>query len=139
MKSSSLLLSLLLLAACSSTPLRPVAFSAPEGFSAQEVEVAILDALSDSTGQGGRKGEWSFDGKQPGVAFARFRYDYFTMRAAVRYTGTDITLEVLESHGLDQKSTSIHSQAYIWLDGLEARIKQRFGRVARGHAKLSEN
>ncbi len=138
MKRAWIFAAVVLLAACSSTPLKQVSFAPPVGASKKQVEVCILNAVSAPPTES-RGGDWYFDGTAPGIVYAKFNYKAYKMRVAVGYAGERITMDIIENHGLSNNDRSINKQGYVWLNSLEAKIKRSFGEFAKERATSGTN
>jgi hypothetical protein len=144
------------LAACSTVQnVSPPPISVPSKLTEDDVELAILMAIADRTGQPKlapgekvtdsvlsavvdpvnntarrQKELWYFEDREPRTVYAGFQDRRFYMRVAVRYDARKVTMEIVDSRGLKQSEDRIHKRAFVWLQQLEQRVRRALGTLA---------
>lgn len=132
----------------------PHSIPIPSSLSRQNIEVAILSALSVQPPPGiydpreempedefdqliwtyylasPRNRAWVVDSRDPGRITAVISRTRYLLRIAVEYDDDRAKVSIIESTGLGQSSSRIHRKAVAWVLKLETRIRNEFSRMA---------
>jgi hypothetical protein len=152
---SILCLALVMIGGCRTRAIpEPETIPIPNGLSHQNIEVAILSALSLRPPPGTydpREGmpedefarlvwshyvsapgnrSWAVESRSPGRITAVISRARYLLRIAVDYDDHLAKVSIIESTGLDQSSTRIHRKAVAWVLKLESRIRSELLRMA---------
>jgi len=126
----------------------------PSGLSTQNIEVAILSALTVQRPPGsynprdqlpeddfaqmvwqnyistGGNRAWVVESRNPGRITAVLSRTHYHLRIAVDYDDRQAKVSILDSAGLSQSSTRIHRKAVAWILKLQSRIRSELLRMA---------
>lgn len=157
---SILLACLLAVSSCKTVPnVSPPPIVVPDGLSYNDVERAILMAVTDSatsptsslapsqkvtvtvqktfigsnigSNEGGSGRDWYFEDRKPGVVYLGYQRGALYMRVEARFDTESITLSIIDSRNFDQSGSRIHHGAFARLSTLEVEIRRSLGEVVR--------
>lgn len=142
---------------CTTAPIRPRPPIPVAGLSSQQVESAVVAALRPerqaatggpdaivvgSAGQalvasaiasGMRERDrasrdWYLESRSPSVIVASVHPDEYYLQVTIEYGPDHVTTRITGSQNLRQSQSRIHKNALVWVDRLEARIRQELSR-----------
>ena len=118
----------------------------PAGISSAQVEAAIVSAvverhitpeqLAGKSGVGLASersqfaGRWAIEDVEEGRVTAGVSVRAHYLQVHVRYTASEVWVEVAGSRNLKQTDSRIHRKTYVWIARVEDRIRSELGRYA---------
>ena len=91
----------------------------PSGLTEQQVELAILDALTDT--------HWFLEGRNPGVVMAGIERKGHYLRVAITHNTRWVSFKIDGSRHLRETDSFIHAAAIKWIRNLEIRVRHSLG------------
>ncbi len=133
----------------------PPSISVPKGLSANDVELALVLAVTyrappptlspgqqitdnvlgavlgpDYESVGSPKRPWYFEGRDIREVFVGYQNRAYYMRVRADYDDEFVTLSIEDSRHLSQTETHIHKRAFAFLQQLESAIRRTMGSLA---------